>query len=103
MGRFHEHAGPSGGLTDLFYAELEGYGEMETIEDITRIFPDTPREFEILSRDGQTTTTTAIAALHLCPRPPPAAGLTPVSAARSIASASSASRARADPAAHSAR
>ena len=62
MGYFHEDVGLSGGLTELFYAELESYGETESIEGITGIVPVTPREFEMLIRDGQMTTATAIAA-----------------------------------------
>lgn len=62
LGYFHDDIGLSGGLLELFYAELDHYGAAETNEGITEIVPVTPREFEMLIRDGQLTTGAPIAA-----------------------------------------
>jgi ADP-ribose pyrophosphatase len=62
LGYFHDDIGLSGGVMELFYAEIERYGAVEAIEGITEIVPVTPHEFEMLIRDGQMTTGASIAA-----------------------------------------
>jgi ADP-ribose pyrophosphatase len=62
LGHLHSDVGMSGAFLDLFYAEVEHYGPLDTLEGISEVVGVTPAEFEDLVRRNDITAAETIAA-----------------------------------------
>jgi ADP-ribose pyrophosphatase len=62
LGRFHSNTGDSSGSTELFFAEIHGYGQPQESEGIVDIVLATPKRVAELIRDGQITDSFTIGA-----------------------------------------